>query len=250
MLGGGGGGGAIRWRLVCHYVCGTTCYHGNLSRVTYQRGAWVLGRISAMAKAAASGGVRESIQTLSSVLAGLGVLKIPSEVFRQAKFNHPAAFNSMLNLLYQSTSILSMILSSQDRPLTFCPTTEQIEAVIAPLPSLEEEAQGKAWMLLHVQKLFLQLGYTRQNFYCHCNSRELLLCLGWLVFKIQFLSKLQACVLHSACEPLLPISSTLQVLLENIQVEQINLKEELTRVDQSLRNNTYDVGLLQKLVFD
>lgn len=198
-----------------------------------------------MAEKGGSSRAREAIQTLSSVLSGLGVPKVPSEVFRQAKFNQSSSHSAMLQLLYKLISILNLIISAENKIRCNLPTTEQIMA------SVVKDMPDNNWMLLIVQRFMYRLGYSRTQFYSTSltdgQSRELLLALGWVILEIKLIDKIKECIIQSARTPLYkPANSSLLAIL---QLECTNTTIELVTITKALQCNDYDQDILQKLTY-
>ena len=192
---------------------------------------------------------REAIQTLSSILSGLGMPKVPSEVFRQAKFNQSSSYSSMLKLLYRLISVVNLIVTEEELTYSNLPTTEQI------MSSVVRELPDEDWMLLIIQRFFYRLGYTRSKFYnspqltSQCHSKELLLGLGWIIFEIRLIDKVKECIIHSSSTPILPMKRSVGALLARVQLDCAETELDLEKVTKALQQNNYDKDLLQKLVF-
>ena len=198
---------------------------------------------------ATGGGPREAIQTLSFILTELDMPKVPSEVFRQAKFDHPSSYSSMMQVLYRLVLILnvtSSISATSKQPYFSCvPSVEQI------ISSVPEEVPNDDWMLLIIQNFLLRSRYSRLSFYSMCNnsSRELLLGLGWILFGCGLIDQIKTCVIRSASSPLFPFKMSIEGLLSNIDQECTDIGSQLKEISESLQHNNINDSILQKLIF-
>ena len=180
--------------------------------------------------------VRKAIQTLSCILSNFNLPRVPSEVFRQAKFNKPAASGNMLQLLYHSCELLSQLVKDPYTP------RPQLTSNIQPtLESLNER-----WMLFAIRKFLKQSGYIRNQFYSEQNSRELLLALGWVIFKHGLIIKLRKSVINRS---LLPMKQSVMALLDQVETDQLNIQKEMLQVESDLCKDKCHINALHKLVW-
>ena len=180
--------------------------------------------------------VREAIQTLSCILSNFNLPRVPSEVFRQAKFNKLAASGNMLQLLYHSCELLSQLVKDPYTP------RPQLTSNIQPtLESLNER-----WMLFAIRKFLKQSGYVRNQFYSEKNPRELLLALGWVIFKHGLIIKLRKSVINIS---LLPMKQSVMALLDQVETDQLNIQKEMLQVESDLCKDKCHINALHKLVW-
>lgn len=175
--------------------------------------------------------IRESIQILMSILSACGVPRIPSESIRQAKFNQPSATRDLLHLLY-FTCQLMISPAAAIRLHTPATTTT--------LKILEER-----WMLLFVQRHLYSHGYTW--FFTCCDSRELLLSLGWLVIRYDIVAKLRDVRSNALNSSLIQITPSIDLLLRKTQVYLSSLETQLHTAKKKLETGQLDVSSIQGL---
>lgn len=124
--------------------------------------------------------IRETIQLLSQILSSCGCPKLPSEVFRKAKFNQPSVTRELWQLLSHTVRISNALDKGRAPEIPFTSIAD------SSLPYAALQVRGY---------LLVSLGYTRSAFfsvnYSHVNSRELLLAFGWLLHQSKLFLRLK-----------------------------------------------------------
>lgn len=147
-------------------------------------------------------GVREAIHTLSLILAGVGLPKLPSEAFRLAKLDSAEAINPFLELLYQTCLLVRQL--------------PEVGGPYVPFQGIRTYAEGQEqWARLTVMKFLFSLGYCKVELFSEStSSRQLLLAFGWLIHKCHLVVRLKDYHLYLANHPSLPVRSSLSTSLE------------------------------------
>lgn len=186
-----------------------------------------------------SQGIRETIQLLSSgILTGCGMPRIPSETFRQAKFNRPEATTAFWCLLFHTIQLLHFL------------DTSNCKAGIDKLSFETFSEQEFHPAAFRVRRSLCSLGYTRLEFYCSCEcvgSRELLLAFGWLVHKTKLFAKLRTYHLTFVNEVTVPLKPNRKFLLDQIEEDVELFGNEVQLLLQELHGCTGAGSLEQKL---
>lgn len=165
-----------------------------------------------------SQGIRETIQLFANTLAGCGVPRIPSESFRQAKFNKPEASKTFWPLLFNVIQALNFLDGGG---------CGEIGAKVSFQSVFSDEDQKLIYFT--VRKHFYRAGYLRPEFYgdCDVGSRELLLALAWLVHRWDLFTKLRMHRLRLACEVTVPLKHSRRLLVGEIYREAEETGNEL-----------------------
>lgn len=192
--------------------------------------------------ASRSQGIRETIQLLSTILSHCEVPKIPSESFRQAKFNKPQATTTFWILLFHVVQTVQFLDQSgcdsmPDRVHKFS----------------EETFKRTAF---EVRKYLFMLGYTRMEFYSRhdlVGSRELLLGFAWLIKKSDFFSKLTQYHLKAGNRVSIPLKTSRKFLLKEVEKGVMSFRNEVGLLLKTLSQESLDSESLrqhlQKLVW-
>lgn len=188
--------------------------------------------------ASRSQGIRETIQLLSTILSHCGVPKIPSESFRQAKFNKPEAATTFWALLFHLVQTVQLLdQSGCDRVHKF-----------------SEETLKRA--AFEVRRYLFMLGYMRREFYGRhdsVGSRELLLGFAWLIKKSNFFSKLRQYHLKAGNSVSIPLKTSRKFLLEEVEKGVMSVRNEVGSLLKTLSQESQDSESLrqhlQKLVW-
>ena len=185
-------------------------------------------------------GIREAIQTLTSILSTCGIHKVPSETFRQAKFNNPSVAQEILRILYAVCELVSQLTSNKGRSTR----PEQLHITLTANITPTEEK----W-ILHATRTYLHfLGYRRIAFFTEkTSSREMLLALGWIILKYNVVTTLRLAHITALNRPLLPSTPTVERLLDLVQTSLDHLQMELQMTEVSL--DKIDLKLIQKMTW-
>ena len=198
-----------------------------------------------MSKGKAQRGIRESIQLLSSILTECDFAKLPSEAFRQAKFNNEVARRPFWGLLLHTVRFLQQLDTS-----TGGGTLKLGPEVVAKQESFHLQA-------FVVHKYFFAMGYCRCEFMSSpakaIGSRELLLAFGWLLCKSELIPKLTRRHLQAANEVKFPSRTTKTFLLDQIEVDarlmDTELQGTLKELEGASTSSHCILQNLQKLVW-
>ena len=124
--------------------------------------------------------IRESIQLLAQILTSCGCPKLPSEVFRRAKFNQPSVTTELWQLLSHAVRVSNALDEGRAPEIPF--------AIISDKNLPQAALQVKGYLLVC-------LGYARSAFFSvdhsQISSRELLLAFGWLLRQSNFFLRLK-----------------------------------------------------------
>lgn len=185
-------------------------------------------------------GIREAIQTLTSILSTCGMHKVPSETFRQAKFNHPSVAQEISRILYAMCELVSQLTSNKGHSIR--PEQLHITSTVN-ITSTEEK-----W-IFHATRTYLYfLGYRRLAFFTEkASSREMLLALGWIILKYNVVTKLRLAHMATFDVPLLTSTPTVERLLDLVQTSLDHLKMELQMIEVSL--DKMDLTLIKKMTW-
>ena len=153
-----------------------------------------------------SQGIRETIQLLSTILSHCGLPRVPSESFRQAKFNKPEAINTFWTLLIHTVQTVQFL----ECDGCGC-TPDSIQRI---------PEQKFKHAVLEVRRYLFMLGYIRGEFYGSYDSvgsRELLLGFAWLVEKCNLFAKLRWYHLNAGNEVCVPLKPSRKFMLEHVE---------------------------------
>ena len=186
-------------------------------------------------------GAREAIQHLSSILTDCYIPKVPSESFRQAKFNRDEATGVLWTLLLNIIQLLHFLESRT--------VHEDIRDSVRyhSLLSTSSDTSRSQTATLVVRKYLLSLGYSRVEFYCtsfDSGSRELLMALGWLLHKSRLIEKLYAYHLGMASATRIPFRANKAFVMNGVVEESESIEAEMSE----LMNNLSQIGLRRKAV--
>lgn len=186
-----------------------------------------------MAKAS----IREAIQTLSNILSSCGAPKVPSEVFRQAKFDNPSVVEELWTIVCHSYELIQQkcLLHGRGRPIK--------ETLFT---SGDHDKLQRKWMKWQVKRFASRQGYARSHRLVEGeeSSRELLILFGWLLQKYRVIPRLRQTCLHELTTvPALPPQ-----YVDQIESATADLQHELCRIEEALESNVIDKCLLQQLV--
>ena len=183
--------------------------------------------------AKAQPGAREAIQHLSSILTDCSIPKVPSESFRQAKFNRDEATCVLWTLLLNIVQLLLFLESKI--------THEGIRDSVR-YHSLLPTSPDSQLASLVIRKYLFSLGYSRVEFYCvplNSGSRELLMAFGWLLHKSRLIEKLYAYHTEMASTIWVPLRANKAFVVrgvvnesESIEAEMVEIMNDLSRVAQ------------------
>ena len=186
--------------------------------------------------AKAQPGAREAIQHLSSILTDCSIPKVPSESFRQAKFNRDEATCVLWTLLLNIVQLLLFLESKI--------THEGIRDSVryhSLLPTSSDTDHSQIASLV-IRKYLFSLGYSRVEFYCiplNSGSRELLMAFGWLLHKSRLMEKLYAYHVEMANTIWVPLRANKVFAVrgvvdesESIEAEMVKIMNDLSRVAQ------------------
>lgn len=192
--------------------------------------------------ASRSQGIRETIQLLSTILSHCGIPKIPSEAFRQAKFNKPEAATTFWALLFHVVQMVQFLDQSG------------CDSMSDRVHKFSEETFKRA--AFEVRRYLFMLGYTRREFYGRhdsVGSRELLLGFAWLIKKSNFFSKLRQYNLKAGNRVSIPLKTSRKFLLEEVEKGVVSFRNEVGSLLKSLSQESQDSESLgqhlQKLVW-
>lgn len=187
-------------------------------------------------------GIRETIKVLLALLTDCGCPHIPSESFRQAKYNKPEAVKPLWKMLHHLLCVLDFLKSGDLQDVREHTTT-----------SCSEEMK----MVIHyVRKRALELNYRRLEFYVESvGSCELILFFAWLLQATSFVPQLQSYHLNAAINIIsIPLSSSKHFLLEHVEkntapvdreVQTLALDAHTMSRDEALRKIQWLKGILQ-----
>ena len=187
-------------------------------------------------------GIRETVKILLALFADCGCPHIPSESFRQAKFNKPEAVEPFLKVLQHVLRVLHFLKSSDARDIR--------EAITVTTHNSSDEVVHR------VRKCALELGYHRMEFYIGgVSSCELLLFFAWLFQATSFISQLRSYHLSAALSNMsIPLASSKQFLLERVEknitsldreIQTLALDSHAMSLDNALRKIQWMKGVLK-----
>lgn len=156
-------------------------------------------------------GIREAVKVLLALLTDCGCPHIPSESFRQAKYNSPEAVQPFWTILYHLVPVHQFLNSGKLGDIR------------------NTKGEGGRTLIHFVRKYALELNYHRVELYIDTvGSCELLLFFAWLLQETSLVSQLQTyhirTVQHNTS---IPLASSKQFLLENVQSHMASLENEL-----------------------
>ena len=164
-------------------------------------------------------GIREAVKVLLSLLTDSGCPHVPSESFRQAKYDRPEAVEPFWRILQHVLCVLQFLKSGDLRDMR--------EVATYTVTQCGSEDVKK--IRLYVKKHALDLKYHRLEFYAESvGSCELLLFFAWLFHATSFVSRLQSYHMNSALHNMsIPLSSSKQFLLEQVKKNTASLDKEI-----------------------
>lgn len=176
-------------------------------------------------------GIRENIRILLALLTDCGCPYIPSESFRQAKYDKPEAVKPLWKMVQHVLCVLDFLKSGnmQDvREHTATSSYEEMKMVI-----------------LHVRKRALELNYHRLDFYVDSvGSCELLLFFAWLLQATSFISQLQSYHLKAAISTMsISLSSSKHFLLDQVVRNTASVDREIQTLALDTRTMCQDDAL-------
>lgn len=181
-----------------------------------------------------SRGVREAIQLLSAILANScssAGTRVPSETFRQAKFNQPQAAPALWSLLALCLQLVRF-LDSPERPAGELRSHVHYQSFER---SRTDQLKHTAFV---VRKRLHAMGYSKRAFYStdceRVDSRELLLALGWLLHRGCLFQKLTAYHLREAACLRVPLKPKQSYLLDCAETEISQFSSELKLLEEEL----------------
>uniref|UniRef100_A0A1X7VKA0 Tubulin epsilon and delta complex protein 1 domain-containing protein n=1 Tax=Amphimedon queenslandica TaxID=400682 RepID=A0A1X7VKA0_AMPQE len=187
--------------------------------------------------------VKESIQLLLSILSGSAhdSPKVSPETIRQAKFNNPSSSLEILTLLHHTLQLLDTI------------STPDITPILLPHSPAEKDTK---WLLMHVRKRLLSLGYvSRLGFYqsgddvLGLGSRELLLALGWVVLQYDIVERVGLMCVQRLAHPLLPLKEPMNGLLEDTNLLLDGFKSQMEEIRKEMHENSLTLSSIERLVW-
>lgn len=190
--------------------------------------------------------IRDTVHTLLSLLSECGVPKIPSECFRQAKFNQQDATRDLWRLLFHTMQLLLFLDSDISGVGVDNVTYHSITPSSLPLSCTI------------VKRYLHTLGYERQEFYVpNAGSRELLLGFVWLLNRTEAFVKLGKHFTALATNACTPLRATSHQLLDQVLEDSRMMRCELEEVMRSVQRAADDpstplsmcVGAIHKLVW-
>lgn len=187
-------------------------------------------------------GIRETIKVLLALLTDCGCPHVPSESFRQAKYDKPEAVKPFWKMLQHVLCVLDFLKSGrmQDvREHTATSCSEDMKMVT-----------------LHVRKRALELNYHRLEFYVDpVGSCELLLFFAWLLQATSLISQLQSYHLNAAISNMsISLPSSKHFLLDQViknttsvdrEIQTLALDTRTMCQDDALRKIQWLKGILQ-----
>lgn len=197
-------------------------------------------------------GAREAIQHLSSIIADCTIPKVPSETFRQAKFNKDEATDVLWTLLLNLVQLLSFL---QSKSSSYEDIRDGLRCYSLSRTSSDRTTIQTA--VLVVKTHLLSMGYARTQFYripplSGSGSRELLLAFGWLLQKSQMIKRL--CVYHlvAARATSIPLKPNKDFIIRSTIDECESLKTEMSQIiailtQEMLKSEEYSVAVLAKV---
>ena len=176
-------------------------------------------------------GAREAIQHLSSILTDCSIPKMPSESFRQAKFNRDEATSVLWTLLL---NIIQLLLFLESRA-----TNEEIRDSVQyhSLFPISSDTNHSQTATLVIRKYLLSLGYSRVEFYFipfNSGSRELLMIFGWLLHKSRLIEKLYGYHLEMAGATRIPFRANKAFAIRGVMDESESIEAEMTEITSDL----------------
>ena len=172
-------------------------------------------------------GAREAIQNLSSILTDCAVPKVPSESFRQAKFNRNEATSILWTLLLNIVQLVRFLESKS--------SLDEMGDSLKYFSLSPSSSDRNNWKLaiLVVKKFFLSMEYTRTQFYCTqfgSGSRELLMAFGWLLHKSELIKKLCVYHLKAASTTSIPFRTTQMFVVRGMVDESDDFQTEISQI--------------------
>ena len=195
-------------------------------------------------------GIRETIQLFANTLASCGVPKIPSESFRQAKFNKPEATKTFWSLLFNVVQILNFVDGGGGG---------EISAELSFQSVISDE--DRRLISYTVRRHFYRAGYFRPGFYgdFEIGSRELLLALAWLIHESELFTKLRVHQLRLAGEVTVPLRHGRRLLVGEmcreaeetgneigLTLRELEVCKDSEALHENLQELTWLKGKLQK----
>ena len=158
---------------------------------------------------------------------------MPSEVFRQAKFDNPSVIEELWTILGHLYELIQQICLLRGRGRSnneFLFTSGKLEGL------------QRKWMKWQVKRFVFKQGYARFSRLLEGeeSSRELLILFGWLLQKYQVILWLKQACLYKAMPSLECLGKSESAIAD--------LQQEMSKIQEALESNRIDKCLLQQLV--
>ena len=182
-------------------------------------------------------GAREAIQHLSSIIADCTVPKVPSETFRQAKFNKDEATDVLWTLLLNVVQLLKFLQSNSSHSGDI---RESLRCY-----SLPHASSNRKTATLVVKANLLSMCYCRPQFFSlsplsGSGSRELLLAFGWMLHESQLIKRLSTYHLEAASVTSIPLRPSKVSSVRGTLEESESLKREMSQIIDDLSQCTIE----------
>ena len=173
-------------------------------------------------------GIRDTIKVLLALLSDCGCPHVPSESFRQAKYNKPEAVEAFWRILRHLLRVLHFLESGDTRDVREVATE-----------SSSEETKTASHC---VRTLALELNYHRPEFYANIDSVgscELLLFFAWLLQATSFTSQLQLYHLQAALSnATIPLPSSKRFLMDHVEETTAALEREIQTLTLATKSHS------------
>ena len=165
-------------------------------------------------------GIRETVKVLLALLTDCGCPHVPSESFRQAKYDRPEAVEPFWRILQHVLCVLQFLKSGDLRDM---------REVIATATATATHCGSNEKIALSVRRHALDLQYHRPKFYADSvGSCELLLFFAWMFHATSFISRLQSYHVNAALHSMsIPLSSSKYFMLEQVQKNTASLDRQV-----------------------
>ena len=166
-------------------------------------------------------GIRETVKVLLTLLTDSGCPHVPSESFRQAKFNKAEAMEPFWMILQHVVSVHQFLKSGDLRDMR--------EVVTSARHCSRSSTLERKKAVLQVKTYALEIGYVRLEFYEDTtSSREQLLFFAWLLQAVSLTSQLQSYHTNAALDCLsIPLAPSKYFLLEHIEKDVVSFDREV-----------------------
>ena len=187
-------------------------------------------------------GIRDAIKVLLAVLSDCGFPHVPSETFRQAKYNEPEAKSAFCMILYCTLQILQYLQSVGSGDIRQTVDITQNYSIT------------NAKMVYGIRKNAFELHYYRPEFYSDAESVgscEFLLFFAWLLRTTSFMSQLCQYHVRAARDSSIPLHPSRMFLLQAIEEDTAVLRkqvQEICVIPPSTSNFSLETAL-QKLLW-